>query len=128
MPDLHWHAFAWNGSAVPPDGQARDSDVAVMPRELADWFRKPEQLHKGAFATAEAAHEWLAKELAGVVTASGRTPDTGLAHALIRLRLGQDGYVGLYASGGFLVRALLTCPRTGGDARPVPCPGRGGVA
>ncbi|NGO69055.1 hypothetical protein [Streptomyces boncukensis] len=122
-PHPHWHAFAWNGSSVPPDGQARDPNAAVMPRELTAWFVKPVALHRGAYGTVEDAYRWLERELDGAVTVSGRVPQHELACALKHLKLRQDAYVGLYTSGGILVRALLTCPRTGADARPVRCPG-----
>lgn len=124
MTDFHWHAFGWSGQAPPPDSQARDINAAVMPRELIAWFSKPAALHYGAHTSAEGAYAWLEAELQFQTTRSGRPASDMLARAKLDLDLGQDAYIAFYTRGGFMVRTLLTCPRTGADKRPVRCPGK----
>lgn len=117
---MHWHAFAYSG-AYPPDSDARNPDAAVRPLTLADWFAKPASMRRGVFTTPDTAHDWLAAELRGCHSDPDRLDDT-LARHRKHLVLGQDAYAAGYTrGGGIYVRALLTCPRTGADQRPVPC-------
>lgn len=119
---MHWHAFAHTGS-YPPDSEAKNLNAAVRPLALNHWFRKPRSMHKGAFATADAAHKWLATELQDAHPDQERLPGV-LDHHREHLSLGQDAYAGGWSRGasGIYVRCLLTCPRTGADPVSVPCP------
>ena len=118
---MHWHAFAWSGHQVPDDSAAADPAQAVMPTELHLWFRKPESLRRGMFPDPDSAYAWLSRELREACDDRERMPGM-LAHYREHLALRQDAYAGFYARGSLTVRALLTCPRTGADQRPVICP------
>lgn len=119
---MHWHAFSYNGS-FPPDRDAKDPSVPVRPLALRDWFRKPGSLRRGTHPAAEGAYAWLEAELTELYHDRAQLA-SALAHHRTNLELGQDAYVSHYSAGGssVWVRALLTCPRTGADIRPVQCP------
>lgn len=124
MAQVHWHAFSYTGSRTPSDSDAKNPAQPVRPLTISQWFRKPKQMHKGAFADADRAYEWMEAELAEVYTDSERLA-SALNHFREHLGLGQDAYAGGYTRdlSGVYVRALLTCPRTGADRVPVNCPG-----
>lgn len=119
---VHWHAFAWSGSEVPPDAQCRDPHAPVMPRELAAWFDKPVSLRRGTHTKPDSAYVWLSDELARLMPGDQLAPV--LTHSMLHLLQRQDAYVGFYSRGRLHIRCLLTCPRTGGDTQPVRCPGK----
>ncbi|MCF6524092.1 hypothetical protein [Streptomyces sp. JJ36] len=112
---VHWHAFAWTGPAWPPDREARDPEAAVPPIQVDMWFRKPARLRAGTFTEPGAALEWLARELAETPPLPTGVPaEAHLRAARGALEREEDAYVAYYtAAGGFLVRALLVCPRPG---------------
>ncbi|MBB1244902.1 hypothetical protein GL263_15205 [Streptomyces durbertensis] len=108
----HWHAYAYTGHEVPPDSQARDNGIAVMPRELDAWFRKPKSMLAGTYDHVDEAYTWLTKEVSEHPPTGGGLPaEQHLEHAHRMLQLGQDAYVGYYALGRIVIRTLLTCPR-----------------
>lgn len=118
--ERHWHAFAFDGYARPSDREARDPLSATPPHLLGMWFRKPAPMRRGTFTDPGAAYDWLAAELDASPPLPAALPARAhLRAARTRLRSGPgpgagDVYVGYYgARGGFLVRALLVCPRPG---------------
>ena len=113
--DIHWHAFGYTGHQRPSDGEARDPESPTPPIDVDMWFSKPRSMMDGTFTEAAAAADWLERELT-------QSPPLDTALCIQRhlrpardaLRRGTDAYVGYYTvHGGFLVRALLACPRRG---------------
>ena len=121
---MHWHAFSYTGSQYPPDAEAKDVQAAVRPLVLSHWFRKPRQMHHGAFADAESGFHWLRSQLRDVCPRPELLADV-LAFQRACLERGQDAYAAGYSRdrAGMYVRCLLTCPRTGADRVEVVCPG-----
>jgi hypothetical protein len=115
MAGAHWHGFAYTGNTVPPDSAARDNNQAVPPREIVGFFSKPATMRRGVFSTADAALGWLEEELRGTPPiATGLPVESHLEGSGDCLSREADAYVGYYtAAGGFMVRALLACPREG---------------
>lgn len=113
--DTHWHAFGYTGHERPRDGEARDPESPVPPIELDRWFSKPRSMRAGTFTSADAAGDWLERELTESPPAPAALPvSVHMRSARDALARGADAYVGYYtAHGGFLVRALLACPRRG---------------
>lgn len=111
----HWHAFAYTGHQRPKDSEARDPHAAAPPNEIDMWFRKPRSMLAATFADACPAAEWLESELTGhPPPAAAVSVASHLRAARDALARGADVYVGYYtATGRFLVRTLLACPRTG---------------
>lgn len=121
MGGVHWHAFSYDGASVPSDVAGRDPQQPAAPNELRLWFTKPASTRKGTFTDPDSAHAWMETELEETYGHSEELPDL-LAFYRTHLDLGQDACAGFYAAGGYHVRDLLTCPRTGADPRPVRCP------
>jgi hypothetical protein len=110
----HWHAFAYTGQQAPPDSAARDDNQAVPPREIAAFLRKPASMRQGVFKEAGPALAWLGSELQDNPPLPTDLPvETILKHEEDCLARKADSYVGYYTPGGFMVRALLICPREG---------------
>ncbi|WP_225849246.1 hypothetical protein [Streptomyces sp. HPF1205] len=116
----HWHAYAWTGGTKPADRDARDMASATPPPLLRDWFRKPRVLLAGTFADADAALEWLGRELAAHPPPPGALPaEVTLAYGRERLRaFPYDLVTRYYTAGGYVCRDLVRC-----EGEPGVCPG-----
>lgn len=117
---MHWHAYAYTGPSRPGDQAARDLTQAVPPNEISHWFRKPQSLRAATFTDPDTAYDWLESELMAAAPSATALPAAShLVQAQDCLRRQADAYVGYYTAQGarFLVRALLTCPRSD-----EPCP------
>ena len=122
---LHWHAFTYTGARYPDDADAKNVNVAVRPLTLNHWFRKPGQMHQGAYSDVAGAYSWLESELRRIYVHQERLADV-LSYHHVHLDLGQDAFSAGYTKdrAGVYVRCLLTCPRTGADSEPRAVPWR----
>ncbi|WP_037932877.1 hypothetical protein [Streptomyces sp. SPB78] len=118
----HWHAYAWTGREHPPLRDARDPSKPVPPSLIADWLLKPRSLLVATFAMPDEgghAYAWLETQLKKHPRGPRDWPPrVDLDGAHDRLTRQTDVVWGYWsATGLYVARVLITCPRSG-----IPCP------
>ncbi|AXL89840.1 hypothetical protein C4J65_17195 [Streptomyces sp. CB09001] len=122
MSGLHWHAYAWNGRERPPDNDRRKPALPLPPMDVGHWLLKPARLRLATYPapdTGQDAYGWLRAELDAFPRSPRDLPATvQLAYARGCLDRATDVVWGYWsATGLYIARALITCPRAD-----IPCP------
>jgi hypothetical protein len=71
-------------------------------------------MRRGTFTDSKKALDWMKEELKATPPMPSDLPvEAQVRYAWDCLDRSTDAYVGYYTASGFMVRALLTCPRDG---------------
>lgn len=124
MSGLHWHAYTWNGRERPPDKARRDPALPLPPLNVGHWLLKPARFVLATYPapdTNKVAYTWLRAELDAFPRGPGDLPAAAqLGYARDCLNRSTDVVWGYWsATGLYISRALITCPRP-----TIPCPYR----